>query len=174
MRLINWRNFWILWLCGLALLFELILTNHMLVTSAAPRGILDHQSAGSAANVDSIYASWVAGGVVDFAQWSMIKDLIFITFYTVGGIIGGRLIWQNGVSPRLKKLGLLIILSYFLFGLFDYVETVSELVQHLSGRGSDWLAAIAAFCQIPKTLAWLVATLAMISALIWHRFERLA
>ena len=83
----------------------------------APHGILDHQSAATAARVNAIQQSWVSAGVLDLARWGMIADLVFITLYMSGGIIGGRLIWQRAKSPTLKKLGLLCVLVYFIFGM---------------------------------------------------------
>ena len=106
--------------------------------------------------------------MLDLARWGMIADLVFITLYMSGGIIGGRLIWQRANSPTLKKVGLLCVLAYFLFGLTDYIETICQLVQLLNEQGSDILAATAALAKPVKTISWIVGTLAMIAALIWR------
>jgi len=98
----------------------------------------------------------------------MIADLVFITLYMSGGIIGGRLIWQRAKSPALKKLGLLCVLSYFLFGLSDYVETLCQLVQLVREQGSDIFAATAALAKPVKTISWIVGSVAMIAALVWR------
>ena len=173
-NLYNWRNFWIFWGGGLALFAWLVASGGVLETAVAPDGILDHQAAATAARVDAIQASWAEAGLLDIARWGMIVDLVFIGLYMSGGIIGGRLIWQQAKSPTLKKLGLLCVLSYFLFGLTDYVETVSQLVQLLQNRGSDILAGIAAVARPVKLAAGLVGTIAMVSALIWRWSERRA
>ncbi len=166
--LYNWRNFWIFWLGGLAVFGILIATSGPLMTDVAPQGILDHQSAATAERVNAIQQSWAAIGQMDFARWSMIGDLIFITLYMSGGIIGGRLIWQQAKSPTLKKIGLLCVLAYFLFGLTDYVETVSQLIQLIRDQGSDLLAGTAALVQPVKILAWFTGTIATILTLIWR------
>ncbi len=166
--LYNWRNFWILWGGGMALFLYLVASSGALETVAAPGGILDHQGAVTAERVDAIQQSWADAGVLEIARWSMITDLVFITLYMSGGIMGGRLIWQQAESPTLKKVGLLCVLAYFLFGLTDYVETISQLVQLVREQGSDLLAGTAALAQPVKILAWITGTIAMIVALIWR------
>ena len=167
-NLYSWRNFWIFWGSGLALLLYLLISGGALDTAIAPQGIADHQGAATAERVDAIQQSWARAGVLDLARWGMIADLVFITLYMSGGIIGGRLIWQRAQSPTLKKLGLLCIVAYFFFGVSDYVETVCQLVQLLREQGSDILAATAALARPVKIIAWIVGTMAMIVALIWR------
>lgn len=173
-KYLNWRNFWIFWLGGLAVFLFNVLTSGPLMTDVAPTGILDHQSAATSERVDAIQQSWAAAGQLNYAKWSMITDLVFIGLYTIGGILGGRLIWQEADSPSLKKLGLFMVLTYFLFGLFDYIETLSQITQVLQEKGSDTLAGIAAFARPPKIATWIIGTIGMIFALLWRRRERRA
>ena len=168
----NWKIFWIFWLGGLSIFAGLVVTGSALITEVAPSGILDHQTAGSAAAVNAIQESWAAAGLTDRAKWSMTGDLVFIGLYAIGGIIGGRLIWQDARSPSLKKLGLICVVIYFVFGLSDYVETISQITQLLQGEGSDLLAGIAAIANPVKSVTWIAGTIAMITALIWFRSER--
>ena len=168
----SWRNFWIFWLSGLTVFAVVVATGAPLMTDIAPGGILDHQSAGSAERVDAIQKSWADAGLLNHAKWSMIGDLIFIGLYTIGGIIGGRLLWQDAWSPSLKKLGLALILVYFLFGLTDYLETISQIIQLIRLEGSDTLAGIAALAQPPKIATWIIGTVGMVIALIWYRRQR--
>lgn len=170
-KLYSWRNFWIFWGGGMALFLYLVASSGSLETVVAPGGILDHQSAATAERVNAIQQSWADAGVLETARRAMITDLVFITLYMSGGIIGGRLIWQRAKSPTLKKVGLLCVVTYFIFGLADYVETVSQLVQLVREQGSDILAGTAALAQPAKTLAWISATVAMIVALIWRLSE---
>lgn len=165
----NWRNFWIFWLSGLAVFGVVIATGGPLMTEVAPDGILDHQSAGTGARVNAIQQSWADARLLNYAKWSMIGDLVFIGLYTIGGIIGGRLLWQDAWSPSLKKLGLGLIVVYFVFGLTDYVETISQIVQLINLEGSDTLAGIAAVAKPPKIATWIIGTIGMIIALIWYR-----
>lgn len=173
-KYMNWRNFWIFWLGGLAVFLFNVTTIGPLMTDVAPTGILDHQSAGTAERVDAIQQSWAVAGQMNYAKWSMITDLIFIGLYSIGGILGGRLIWQEARSPSLKKLGLFMVLIYFLFGLFDYVETLSQITQLLQNEGSNLLAGIAAMARPPKILTWIIGTVGMIIALVWRSRERRA
>ena len=167
-NLYSWRNFWIFWGGGLALFLGLVLTGGMLETAVSPSGILDHQGAATAARVNAIQQSWAAAGLLDLAFWGMIADLVFITLYMSGGIIGGRLLWQQAKSPTLKKLGLLCVLVYFIFGMSDYLETVCQLVQLVREQGNDILAGTAALARPVKVVAWIAGTAAMIIALIWR------
>ena len=170
--LFTWRKFWIFWLAGWALFIGIIVTNGSLITEAAPGGIVDHQDAATAETVNAIQQSWAEIGRLGFAKWSMITDLLFIGLFSIGGIIGGRLIWQHAHSPSLKKLGLLVMLSYFLFGFFDYAETISQFIQLIQNTGSDALAAIATAVKPPKVITWIVGTVGLIIALVWYRTER--
>ena len=172
--LIKWKYFWSFWLGGLVIFLGLILSNGAIVTAEAPQGILNHQRAGTGTAIDVIQQSWIAAGKYQAALWGMIGDLIFIGLYMSGGIIGGRLIWQQALSPALKKLGLVCVVIYFLFGLFDYVETISQIVQLLNQQGSDRLAGIAALCGPPKVLAFIAGTTTTFATLIWRSNERRA
>jgi len=102
--LYSWRNFWIFWLGGLAILGYLLVNGSQLFTEAAPQGMLDHQSAGTAERINEIQNSWVAAGKLTWVKYAMVADLFFIGLYSLGGIIGGRLIWQEARSPsRLRS-----------------------------------------------------------------------
>lgn len=168
--LMRWPVFWILWLTGLALFLFIGATNSYLSTPVAPMGIIDHQSAATAARVDEIYASWSKAGVNDFAAASMLIDLLFIGIYSFGGAIGAVMILRASRHRLLRAFGFFALLSYVLFALLDYVETVSELIQQLSGRGNDTLAMLAADTQPLKMTAFLTASAATIIVLIWYRF----
>jgi len=172
--LFQWKFFWLFWLGGLVFFVGIIATNGFLVTDVAPGGMSNHQGAATADQVNAIQQSWAEAGRMNFAKWSMIADLVFIGLYSVGGIIGGRLIWQHARSPSLKKLGLFCVLAIFLFGFFDYVETISQIAQLLQNEGNNALAAIAATAGPPKVITWITGTIGLITALIWYWQERRA
>ena len=165
--LIKWKYFWIFWGSGMAIFLTLVATGSALQTDVAPGGILDHQSAATADRVNAIQASWAEAGVLKEARLGMIGDLVFILLYSIGGIIGGRLLWQKANSPSLKKLGLFIIVAYFTFFVTDYGETVSQFIQLMQQQGSDTLAGIAAFFQPIKIASWIAGTLMILIGLIW-------
>ncbi len=164
----KWKYFWLFWGGGMALFLVLISSGGVLQTEVAPGGILDHQSAGTAERVNAIQASWAEAGVTGLARWGMIGDLVFIGLYMSGGIIGGRILWQEARSPSLKKLGLFCVLVYFLFGVTDYIETILQLVQLLQDAGSDIMAGIAATVRPIKILSWIAGTIGILIALAWR------
>ena len=172
--LIKWKYFWIFWGSGMAIFLGLVITGGQLSTDVVPNGILDHQSAATAERVNEIQQSWSAAGLSTIAQWRVITDLVFILLYSIGGIIGGRLLWQQANSPSLKKLGLLIIIAYFTFFVTDYGETVSQLIQLIQHQGSDTLAGIAAFFRPIKIASWIAGTLMILIALVWFRRDQRA
>lgn len=171
-RMLNWRVFWAFWLTGLGLFFLIAASNSYLVTPMVPAGIIDHQSAATAARVDAIHASWKEAGVNGFATASMVIDLIFIGVYAVGGTLGAILIQRSARQRGLRVFGGFIFLAYLIFALLDYSETISELVQQLSSHGNGTLAMIAAAVRPLKMFAFLAASVATIIALIWYRLAR--
>ncbi len=168
---LNWRTFGVLWLGGLGILMVLLSVGSELYTEAAPRGILDHQSAGTAARIDEIQKSWAAIGKLSFAKYAMAADLVFIGLYSLGGVLGGWLVWSEARSSSLRRVGALSVAAYLLFGLLDYGETLSQFAQLLAETGNDSLAAIAANLQPPKFVAFAVSIIAMPTALIWRAWE---
>lgn len=169
-KYLPWRLFWASWLGGLALLIGLMVTGDRLRTPEAPNGILDHQSAATSERVDAIYTSWVDAGVASFATSSMVADLLFIAVYSFGGVLGARLLIRRAPRGFLRYLAMATVGLYVVFFLTDAIETVSQLVQHLSGRGSDSLAHTAATMQPIKIMAFLLASLGTICSLLLHRF----
>jgi fumarate reductase subunit D len=163
----SWRFFWLFWGGGLLVFALLVATGGTLDTTAAPNGIIDHQAAGNAERVDAIQQSWAQAGVLGGAAWRMAADLLFITLFTIGGIIGGRLIWRDARPTLLKKTALIAVLAYALFGLSDMLETGAQLIQLVSMQGNDLLAGLAALMQ-PIKVASFVAGLALtVLMLIW-------
>ena len=172
--LIRWRWFWIFWLGGLAVFAVLAAALPPLVTDVAPNGLLDHQAAGTGERATAIQDSWRAKGVGDFALWSMVGDLVFIALYTIGGVIGMRLIWRDAMSPTLKKFVLVLGVTFVTFGLFDTAETVAQIVQVARGEGSDLAARLAAFCGPVKIATFVASFVGMVVALVWFRRARSA
>ena len=165
------RVFWLLWLTGLALFFFIVATNLYLITPTAPAGIIDHQSAATAARVNAIHASWKDAGVNGFATTSMLIDLLFITLYALGGLVGALQIRRSTQSRGLRLFTTLIVLLYGTFAALDYAETFSELVQQLTGQGNDALALIAATARPLKMSAFLLGSLCTVVSLIWHHLS---
>ena len=171
-RIYNWRNFWILWGGGLVFLAVLGIFSAPLITHVSLSPISDHQKAGSAEAVNIIQHMWRDLGIYNYAIKWFTAELVFIGIYMSGGIIGGRLIWQNASSTALKKLGLICVILFGAFGLTDYVETICQYIQLVSFAGSDFLAGIAAFISGPKIVAFFAAGASMIVALVWRLIER--
>lgn len=170
---ISWKLVWVLWILAIALFAFIAGTNGHLATAAAPNGIVDHQGAATAARVNEIQASWKADGVNGFATASMIVDLIFIGVYLLAGATAAILICRSTRIRALWTLATISLCIYILFAVLDYGETVSQLIQQVSGSGNDGLAALAAAVAPIKMLAFLTAAMTTVVALIWFRWERL-
>ena len=160
------------WLYGL-LAFAIVLALSAPLQTYTEYGIVAHQAAGSAAQVDRIQAVWSSAGLRPLGIAAMIGDLIFIGIYSFGS-------WKAGQSCRklgtqlLRLLGGLICISAVVFCAADCIETTLQFVQMVQDKGSDWMAGTAAFAQPIKMLAWVVTFFGVIAALILVRFNMTA
>lgn len=166
------RKFWWFWLGGLVIFALLRIPHGPLAIPEVPGGILDHQAAATAAEVDRIQAEWRQAGLYDHARWGMMGDLLFIGVYGLGAFFGGLLFREAG--GKLAKLGLLVAAAALAFIVTDYVETVLQFIQLTQRQGVDWMAAAAAFVQPIKIAAWIVTFVGIIAALLVRRFGRKA
>ncbi|MEL6878392.1 MAG: hypothetical protein AAGL68_09885 [Pseudomonadota bacterium] len=158
-----------LWLIGLAM-FAVLIGASLLRADASEFGIVDHQAAGTAAQVDIIQADWRAAGIRTFAIISMIGDLIFIGVYGWGSYVAGRSFSRIG-SGVLRAVGVAVAVAAAVFIVTDYIETTLQLIQLLREQGSDWMAGTAAFAQPIKVAAWIVTFLGVLAGLILWRFS---
>ncbi len=164
MALINQRNFWRFWLGGILIFAVMVALNPSLSVAGVEGGIPDHQTAGSAERVDAIHAAWQAAGLIDLARFSMALDLLFIAVYSLGAFCGGVL-FRGMPSRAMRRLGAVIMVAAVIFLLSDYAETVCQFIQIISLQGSDWLAAIAAYANMPKTISFLVTFVGILAGL---------
>ncbi|MBL0925145.1 MAG: hypothetical protein IBJ12_11860 [Sphingomonadaceae bacterium] len=165
------RRFWRFWLTGLLLLAAQIVMNVWLITDIAPLGISDHQAAGTATRVNEIQASWESAAVMKLARLSMLVDLCFIGIYTFGAAAGG-LLFAREKTALLKRVGVIVLVCAILFGITDYVETISQFVQAMRGEGSDALAGLAASVRPIKSVAFLITFFGLLAALWIRRTAR--
>jgi len=161
------KLFWRLWLVGLLLLAVMIALNPSLSSQAVPFGISDHQAAASAARVDAIQQQWRSDGVTWLAQLSMAIDLIFIGIYGVGAATGGQML-RSHASPRVRRLGNVVLGAAVIFIVSDYSETICQFIQLLQGHGTDSLAALAAAARPIKSIAFMI-TLTALPVALWLR-----
>lgn len=162
------RTFWRYWLGGILLLAAMIVMNIWLMNDVSPLGIRNHQSAGTAAQVDAIQAAWQATGMLGWARFGMVVDLIYIAIYSFGAYCGGRLFIQNG--PRgLSRLGWLIVVAAILLTAADYIETICQFIQIIQAKGSDRLAQVAATAQPIKSLAFITTFIGITAGLFFRR-----
>lgn len=162
------QRFISLWLAGLALFAFVIWLSLPLMIDAVPGGIIDHQAAGTAAEAARIQQAWADAGLTERAQMAMLGDVVFIVIYGMGAWFGGLAFAQDD-RPKLKRLGWLLMGAAALFLVTDLLETLAQLVQLLSERGSNSLAAIAATAQPVKMTAWLVTFVAAVAGLVIRR-----
>lgn len=161
----GWRLFWIMFGVGWALFAFLVATNGRLVTDLSPLGIVDHQVAGKAAMVDAIQAAWAQAGQLGFARLSMGVDLVFIGILTLAGVLGGLAVMRARSGVVLRALGGLAALTFLVFGVCDYAETISQFVQ-ANSRGDDALAGLAVAVNFPKVAAFLAGHAVLAAALV--------
>ena len=164
------QRFISLWLAGLVLFGGVIWLSLPLAIEAVPGGIIDHQAAGSAAEVSRIQQAWARDDLTGNAQLAMLGDIAFIVVYGMGGWFGGLTFMQDA-RPRLKRLGWLLAGAAALFLASDLIETLAQIVQLMGDRGSDGLAKIAAIAQPIKMAAFLVTLVGVVAGLAVRRFS---
>ncbi len=164
----NERSFRRYWPAGLMLFGIVIWLGWPLGIAEVPGGILDHQAAGSAAEVDRIQRAWLVAGLYDRAKLAMVGDLVFIGVYGLGAWYAG-LAFRESALPKLRRLGGLLIAAAALFLATDYIETIAQAIQLFDARGSDGLAQIAATMRPVKVVAWVVTFAGVLAGLVVRR-----
>ncbi|MEM6856476.1 MAG: hypothetical protein AAF559_01270 [Pseudomonadota bacterium] len=161
------------WLAGLAAFAITIALGAPLAIDGVPHGILDHQSAGSAAEVNRIQGLWEASGLTSTARNAMIADLVFIGIFGTGCVLGG-LHYRRAQTLWLALIGYIALVSGVLFLANDYAETIVQFIQLVAGRGYDSLAQLAAFCQPIKVVSFILAFGSILVALVVEPFVKRA
>ncbi|MCB2088436.1 MAG: hypothetical protein R3E18_12960 [Sphingomonadaceae bacterium] len=167
----SYRAFLGWWIGGL-IAFGITHSFHVpLAIDAVPGGILDHQAANSAAEVNRIQAEWEAAGLLGQARTAMLTDLLFIVIYSFGAWLGGLWFRRNG-KGAVRVLGNIIVWAAVFFLLSDLGETILQLKELLAGEGSDSYAAIHSTLQPVKMAAWVISFVGIIIALAAERLSR--
>ena len=160
-----------LWVLGLVLFAVTILLGLPLAISAVPGGILDHQAAGTAAEVDRIQREWRLAGLSNRAAAAMISDLIFIGVYGAGSVLGGLYFLRSGAGI-IRWIGGAVLLAGAVFLAADYIETISQFSQLMRFEGDDAKAALAAGVRPVKFAAWIATFTGVLAAFAIRRFQR--
>lgn len=162
------RAFLWLWIGGLVLFAGVIALGLPLGITAVPGGILDHQAAGTAAEIDRIQHAWADAGLLDRARIAMLGDLVFIGVYGLGSLLGG--LWmRRDRNARVRGIGVAVAIAALVFLVTDYVETVCQLIQLVRFEGDDALAGVAASVRPVKIAAWLVTFFGTLAGLYRRR-----
>ena len=167
------KRFWRFWLGGLLILAIMIAMNPWLSNSVSPWGIRDHQSAATAVRVDAIQSAWQTAGVMNFARFAIMLDLIYIGVYSFGAYCGGRFFAASD-RPLLRRLGWVVVAAAVVVGVADYAETICQFVQAMTFKGDDIMASIAATAQPIKSTAFLMTFIGLLAALFLRRMARRA
>lgn len=165
------RLFLAWWISGLIAFAIVIAMSAPLMVEGVPGGITDHQAAPDAARVDAIQTAWDKAGVLEWARWSMIADLVFIGIYGVGSVLGG-LYFRSAGRRALGAISLLAITAGTIFLITDYTETIAQFVQLVSMRGDDALASIASACRPLKVASWVVTFVAIVAGLAFEAISK--
>ena len=166
-----YRAFLWLWIGGLILFAIVIMLGLPLGVSEVAGGILDHQAAGSAAEVDRIQQVWRSAGLWNQAAIAMIGDLIFIGIYGAGSLLGGLHFRRSTMRP-VSILGVLIAIAAAAFLITDYAETIAQFIQLTRFKGDDSLASLAASVRPVKIASWLFTFCGIIACLVIRRKAR--
>lgn len=142
------------------LLVVLLVANVGLMMDGSPMGVVDHQSAGTAANVNAIQLGWQQAGKLTYAKANMLGDLIFIGIYSFGALCGG-LLMRADERLMVKLVGGFVILAAVVFCITDYVETIAQVIQLFRMQGADNLAQIVASVGATKTAAFVITLLGL-------------
>ena len=164
------RRFLRLWIGGLVLFAIVIFIGLPLGIEEVPRGVLDHQAAGTAEEANRIQTAWIAAGLYSRAQFAMLGDLIFIGVYGFGSYLGGRWLLKEH-SGLLKAIGVAVAAAAVIFLITDYAETIAQFIQLNAQRGDDTLARLAAMARPIKVFAWTVTFIGILAALGIRRFS---
>lgn len=165
------RAFWLFWIGGIVAFGVTIMLGLPLNIPEVPGGILDHQAAATATEVDRIQRAWTDAGQAGTARIAMISDLCFIGIFGIGSFLGGVRLRKSG-GTILTSLGFVAILSAVVFVVTDYTETISQFIQLSAMRGDDSLAGLAATVRPIKIVAFLVTFFAVLLGLILKRRVR--
>ena len=84
------ESYLIWWLGGLAIFAVSLMIHAPLAIEAVPGGILDHQAASDAGEVDRIQTAWRDAGLMTQARLAMASDLVFILVYSFGALRAGQ------------------------------------------------------------------------------------
>ncbi|UIP05547.1 hypothetical protein LY632_07410 [Erythrobacter sp. SDW2] len=163
--MISRKRFLLVWLGGLAAFGVAIWLHGPLAIPSVPGGIMEHQTAATAARVDFIQAEWAQAGVYRAALTAMLSDIAFIVLYGLGSLLGGLYFLQRGM----RAIGWLLSILAVVFFATDMTETVLEVMQLAVGRGDDTKAAIAAAMQYPKIAGWTACLVLPIVGLLLER-----
>lgn len=169
--MVSRRRFLLLWIGGLVAFIVALVLHLPLTLETVPEGIVDHQTAATAARVDYIHQQWAEAGVYRNAFTAMISDLGFILLYGVGSLLGG-LYFRAADHRTLRQIGWALIVSAIVFLASDLTETVLQLQQVMAGKGDDSKAGIAAAMLYPKLISWIACFILPLNGLIIEWNER--
>ncbi|MBA2448682.1 MAG: patatin-like phospholipase family protein [Chloroflexi bacterium] len=167
---------WLLLLLALAVLWlwavePARLAGRAYATPEAPWGIVSLELAVSATDADAIVRSWDRQGLRDRAIRDTWLDYLFVllyaTFLGLGCLLTANLLRAQGWPGGL--LGTPLARGIVLAGALDIVENVALLVM-LGGAVSDFWAALARVCAIPKfVLIAAGAAYTLLGGAVWIR-----
>ncbi|MEM1196782.1 MAG: hypothetical protein AAGH57_11810 [Pseudomonadota bacterium] len=159
------------WLGGIAIFVVSIFLHAPLASEAVTGGIFDHQAAPDAASVDAIQQAWAEGGQAVLAGLAMITDLVFITVYSAGCVLGG-LFYRAQTSLVRAVLAEMALVAGGVFFISDIGETIAQLVQLVQFAGNDQLARLASHLGPIKVVSFLVSFALLAIALLHERLSR--
>ena len=166
-------RFLIVWIGGLVAFAVALLLHLPLTIETVPAGIVDHQTAQTAARVDFIQREWADAGVYRNAFTAMVSDCVFIVLYSLGSVLAG-LYFLRAKHRSLRIVGVATLVAAIVFFASDMTETVLQIQQLVAAKGDDGKAAMAAAMHVPKLASWIACFILPLGGLILERGKRRA
>lgn len=141
--------------------------------SSSGYGVLDFELAWTSDTIHKIFAAW-GPAEMQYQAFVTYVDYLYIACYVLFGALLITIVARK-LEGRLRELGLLMILSPILTGIFDVVENVYLLAMLNRGADVEWyypfLASLCASLKIAFLLAGLSFLFIAILFLIGKRFK---
>lgn len=161
------RPFWVLLALAWVVFALMAAGEFALKASGQPFGILDHQSAGTAARAAQIQQSWAESGRLVLAQCLVALDFIFIALSALACSLGGWSLIRQGV----RALGGVALIGASAAFATDLLETANQALQLFGSAPSDAQAGQAKAMVEPKLTAYVVGNGALCAGLVLRRLK---
>ena len=155
----------------IALFLILRIFNNVLITPAAPDGIVSFELAKNMEMIQSILSSWDFYAKIN-ASLSLGIDFLFLIVYALFFATACYLVAQSFSNNKwIYNTGMLLAKLQFVAGLFDAIENIA-LTKLLLGSSNNTLPLIAYYFASTKFLILIIGIIYIIVGLLVSFFQR--